>query len=146
MVNSTSSRTDEIKKWSDQCFSSCFPTLQLRSWKKPHCVVINSTSTESPAHQLSVDIPECYSQFQDVFCPKRASQLSPHRPWDCAINLLPGEPVPRGKIYPLTIPEQETMEKYIRELYNRVTSDHLPPLLLRASFSWQRRTEACGPV
>ncbi|KAK3534427.1 hypothetical protein QTP86_015226, partial [Hemibagrus guttatus] len=53
--------------------------------------------------------------FSDVFCPKRASKLPPHRPWDCAIDLLPGEPVPRGKIYPLSIPEEKAMEEYIEE-------------------------------
>ncbi|KAK3505614.1 hypothetical protein QTP70_004681, partial [Hemibagrus guttatus] len=51
----------------------------------------------------------------DVFCPKRASKLPPHRPWDCAIDLLPGEPVPKGRIYPLSIPEEKAMEEYIKE-------------------------------
>ncbi|XP_067233064.1 uncharacterized protein [Chanodichthys erythropterus] len=51
----------------------------------------------------------------DVFCPQRASKLPPHRPWDCAIDLLPGEPVPRGRIYPLSIPEEKAMEEYIKE-------------------------------
>ncbi len=47
--------------------------------------------------------------------PKQASKLPPHRLWDCAIDLLPGEPVPRGRIYPLSIPEQKAMEKFIEE-------------------------------
>ncbi|KAK3518834.1 hypothetical protein QTP70_014909 [Hemibagrus guttatus] len=38
-----------------------------------------------------------------------------HRPWDCAIDLLPGEPVPRGRIYPLSVPEEKAMEEYIKE-------------------------------
>ncbi len=50
-----------------------------------------------------------------MFCHKKASQLPPHRPWDCAINLLQGEPVPHGKIYPLSLPEQKAMEEYIDE-------------------------------
>ncbi len=62
-----------------------------------------------------MDIPEDYSHFSDVFCPKKASQLPPHRPWDCAIDLLPGESVPKGKIYPLSLPEQKAMEEYIEE-------------------------------
>ncbi|XP_073669521.1 uncharacterized protein [Paramisgurnus dabryanus] len=44
---------------------------------------------------------------QDVFCPKRASQLLPHRSWDCVIYFLSGDPVSKGKIYSLNIPEQE---------------------------------------
>ncbi len=62
-----------------------------------------------------MDVPSCYAPFSDIFCPKRVSKLPPHRPWDCAIDLLPGEPVPRGRIYPLSIPEQKAMEEYIEE-------------------------------
>ncbi len=62
-----------------------------------------------------MDIPPCYAPFSDVFCPNRAAKLPPHQPWDCAIDLLPGESVPRGKIYPLSIPEQKAMEEYIEE-------------------------------
>ncbi|KAK3506598.1 hypothetical protein QTP70_010865 [Hemibagrus guttatus] len=51
----------------------------------------------------------------DVFCPKEASKLPPHRPWDCTIDLIHGEPVPRGKIYSLSIPEEKAMEEYINE-------------------------------
>ncbi len=62
-----------------------------------------------------MDIPEYYSHFSDVFCPKKATQLPPRRPWDCAIDLLPGESVPKGKIYPLSHPEQKAMDEYIEE-------------------------------
>lgn len=31
------------------------------------------------------------------------------------IDLIPGEPVPRGKIYPLSLPEQKAMEEYVEE-------------------------------
>ncbi|KAK3531831.1 hypothetical protein QTP70_029712 [Hemibagrus guttatus] len=74
-----------------------------------------ATSIESPLENRSVDILACYAPFSDVFCPKRDSKLPPHQPWDCAIDLLPGEPVPRGKIYPLSIPEEKAMEEYIEE-------------------------------
>ncbi|KAK3523236.1 hypothetical protein QTP86_024517 [Hemibagrus guttatus] len=47
--------------------------------------------------------------------PRGASKLPPHQPWDCSIDLLPGEPVPRGRIYPLSIPEEKAMEEYIKE-------------------------------
>ncbi len=63
----------------------------------------------------SAEFPSCYASFSDVFCLKKASQLPPHRPWDCAIDIIPGEPVPRGKIYPLSLPEQKAMREYIGE-------------------------------
>ncbi|KAL0202757.1 hypothetical protein M9458_000775, partial [Cirrhinus mrigala] len=42
-------------------------------------------------------------------------QLPPHRPGDCAIELTPGAVPPRGRIFPLSQPESEAMEKYIKE-------------------------------
>ncbi|KAK3510406.1 hypothetical protein QTP70_005898 [Hemibagrus guttatus] len=76
---------------------------------------MHATSVESPFKSRSVDIPACYSHFRDVFCPRKASKLPPHRPWDCAIDLVPGEPVPRGRIYSLSLPEEKAMEEYIAE-------------------------------
>ncbi len=75
----------------------------------------NSTFIESPLENCSIDIPTDYAPFSNVFSPKRASQLPPYRAWDCAINLLPDDPVPKGKIYSLSIPEQKAMEEYISE-------------------------------
>ncbi|KAL0150345.1 hypothetical protein M9458_054347 [Cirrhinus mrigala] len=68
-----------------------------------------------PVANQSVKIPSIYSEFSNVFCPKRASQLPPHRPWDCAIDLVPDAPLPKGKIYPLSLPESKAMEEYIKK-------------------------------
>ncbi|KAF5895380.1 Transposon Tf2-6 polyprotein, partial [Clarias magur] len=77
----------EILKWGDDCFSHCLSQVPA--------LPLNSTSVESLTGVPHHDIPEAYSSFQDIFCPVRATQLPPHRPWDCAIDLLPGAPVPR---------------------------------------------------
>ncbi|KAK3506869.1 hypothetical protein QTP70_030608 [Hemibagrus guttatus] len=44
-----------------------------------------------------------------------ATKLPPHRPWDCAIDLLPGAKLPKGRVYPLSITENKAMEEYISE-------------------------------
>ncbi|KAL0191113.1 hypothetical protein M9458_013811, partial [Cirrhinus mrigala] len=44
-----------------------------------------------------------------------ATQLPPHRPGDCAIDLIPGSFPPRGRVYPLSQPESEAMNTYIQE-------------------------------
>ncbi len=108
-------RTGDVLKWGNQCFPDCFPSLPRPSSPAKPILSLNATSIESPVDQQSVDIPEDYSHFSDIFCPKKASELPPHRPWDCAIDLLPGESVPKGKIYPLSLPEQKAMEEYIEE-------------------------------
>ncbi|KAL0151373.1 hypothetical protein M9458_053367 [Cirrhinus mrigala] len=53
--------------------------------------------------------------FQDVFSKQAATHLPPHRPWDCAIELLPGAQLPKGRVYPLSIPERQAMEEFITE-------------------------------
>ncbi|KAK3551952.1 hypothetical protein QTP70_031641 [Hemibagrus guttatus] len=107
--------TGEVLKWGDTCFPGCFPHLPAPHSPTPISLPVQATSSESPLVNQPLRIPTCYAPFSDVFCPKRASKLPPHRPWDCAIDLLPGEPVPRGRIYPLSIPEEKAMEEYIKE-------------------------------
>lgn len=68
---------------------------------------------ESLASGGPTDIPSCYNSYLDVFCPKKAAQLPPFRPWDCALELLLGVSVPQ--VYPLSLPEQKVMENYIKE-------------------------------
>ncbi|KAK3530547.1 hypothetical protein QTP86_027911 [Hemibagrus guttatus] len=90
-------------------------TYQIQSITRRPVSRRQATSIASPLETRSLEIPACYAPFSDVFCPKKASKLPPHRPWDCAIDLLPGEPVPRGRIYPLSILEEKAMEEYIKE-------------------------------
>ncbi len=108
-------KTGEVLKWGNSCFPHCFPRLPRPLTSVPVQLPIHSTSVESPIEKQSVNVPSSYSHFSNVFCPRRAAQLPPHRPWDCAIDLFPGEPVPHGKIYPLSLPEQKAMEEYIEE-------------------------------
>ncbi|KAK3516573.1 hypothetical protein QTP70_021975 [Hemibagrus guttatus] len=108
-------RTGEILKWGNQYFNDCFPEFPIPSLPSSEEIQVYATSVENSLDKRSTDIPACYSRFSDVFCPKEASKLPPHRPWDCAIDLIPGEPVPRGKIYSLSIPEEKAMEEYINE-------------------------------
>ncbi|XP_067230540.1 rhomboid-related protein 3 isoform X1 [Chanodichthys erythropterus] len=112
-------RTGEVLKWGDHCFPGCFPELPIPRSPLSTSLSINATSIESPMEKRSVEVPPDYAPFSDVFCPQRASKLPPHRPWDCAIDLLPGEPVPRGRIYPLSVPEEKAMEEYIKEALNQ---------------------------
>ncbi|KAL0150983.1 hypothetical protein M9458_053710 [Cirrhinus mrigala] len=79
-------------------------------WSK-HC----HTNCLSPEPAYTPEIPAEYMSFQDVFSKQAATQLPPHRPWDCAIDLLPGAQLPKGQVYPLSIPERQAMEEYIKE-------------------------------
>ncbi|KAF7657497.1 hypothetical protein LDENG_00026390 [Lucifuga dentata] len=59
--------------------------------------------------------PPEYADLRDVFSKAKVSTLQPHRPYDCAIDLLPGTTPPRGRLYSLSGPETLAMEKYIQE-------------------------------
>ncbi|KAK3517208.1 hypothetical protein QTP70_001074 [Hemibagrus guttatus] len=73
-----------------------------------------TAGVESPECK-PVTIPSCYQELQEVFSKTKATQLPPHRPWDCAIDLLPNAMPPKSKIYPLSRPETQAMEDYIKE-------------------------------
>ena len=127
--------TGEVTRWGPRCFGRCLPAITPRRTAAlspssrrtparghssrcapvPARIALHATSIESPVDQVGLDIPPRYSQFKDVFCPQRAARLPPHRPGDCCIDLLPGEPVPRGRIYPLALPELKAMEEYVTE-------------------------------
>ncbi len=60
-------------------------------------------------------VPAEYYDLRAVFSKSRATSLPPHRPYDCAIDLLPGTSPPKGRLYSLSGPEREAMDRYIRE-------------------------------
>ncbi len=89
------------------------------------------------------NVPAEYRDLREVFSKSRAASLPPHRPYDCAIDLLPGKSPPKGKLYSLSVPEREAMEKYISD---SLASKFIRPSSLqrgRGSFLWGRRTGLC---
>ncbi len=58
-------------------------------------------------------VPREYHDLGEVFSKDRALSLPPHRPYDCAIDLVPGAPLPSSRLYNLSRPEREAMEEYI---------------------------------
>ncbi len=58
--------------------------------------------------------PEYYD-LREVFSKQSATKLPPHRPYDCAIDLLPGTLPPRGHLYSLSAPETKAMNEDIQE-------------------------------
>ncbi|KAL0148816.1 hypothetical protein M9458_055825, partial [Cirrhinus mrigala] len=102
----------DITRWSNFCYPQCLTNLPRPSTVSIH---LSSTQVESPEPEIVPEIPAEYMAFQDVFSKQAAAHLPPHRPWVCAIELLPGAQLPKGKVYPLSIPECQAMEEYIAE-------------------------------
>ncbi|KAI2648567.1 Transposon Tf2-8 polyprotein [Labeo rohita] len=94
-------------------------TIQGKPLGRGRSVPLASTLVESPETLCTQEVPAEYRAFQDVFSKQAATKLPPHRSWDCAIDLLPGAQLPKGKVYPLSIPERQAMEAYITEALNQ---------------------------
>lgn len=96
--------TGTISEWGRECHRTCL---------KGAVLPVNTESARS-APDLS-NVPVCYHSLRDVFNKSRATSLPPHRPYDCAIDLLPGTTPPRGRLYSLSAPERKAMEDYIND-------------------------------
>uniref|UniRef100_A0A3P9KPU5 Gypsy retrotransposon integrase-like protein 1 n=2 Tax=Oryzias latipes TaxID=8090 RepID=A0A3P9KPU5_ORYLA len=95
-----------VVNWSTFCMANCL-----------HSALPTSGAAKFP-EQEDVDlskVPSCYHDLKTVFSKSKACALPPHRPYDCAIELLSGAPLPKGRLFNLSGPEKLSMESYIQE-------------------------------
>lgn len=97
-------RSGSIRAWGVDCHSNC-----LRSAPFPDN---NSVSASKIAVDLSL-IPSEYHDLAAVFDKSEAVSLPPHRPYDCAIELIPNHTLPSGRLYSISLPEQRALKEYI---------------------------------
>ncbi len=65
-----------------------------------------SCSVLQDEHMDLSNVPAEYLDLKGVFSKSRAASLPPHRPYDCAIELLSGMSPPKGRLYSLSTPER----------------------------------------
>ncbi len=111
-------RSREILKWNSGCKQRCLRDLPVPVSNKAS-LSICYTTIESPETYQVTHVPPEYQSFKDVFSKEAATHLPPHRPWDCCIDLRHGAKLPKGHIYPLSIPERTAMEEYVKEALNQ---------------------------
>lgn len=98
----------------EDCFSPdpCdLLTLEALKPLTPSCA--NSPGPMGSLTPIGVTVE--YAELSEVFSKKNASILPPYRPYDCAIDLLPGSTPPRGRLFSLSGPETAAMKDYIDE-------------------------------
>uniref|UniRef100_A0A8C6NU91 Gypsy retrotransposon integrase-like protein 1 n=1 Tax=Nothobranchius furzeri TaxID=105023 RepID=A0A8C6NU91_NOTFU len=94
-----------VLTWSPFCLLNCLSAAPVRP-----------VSSQPPLEPPDIsNVPPEYTDLAAVFSKVRAKNLPPHRPYDCAVDLLPGAQPPKGRLYPLSIPETTAMEEYIQE-------------------------------
>ncbi|KAK3565402.1 hypothetical protein QTP86_007940 [Hemibagrus guttatus] len=97
----------ELVRGSATCLNKCL--------HKPVSHPCLASVEEDSAPLASGHVPRVYGDFLEVFSKERAARLPSHRAWDCTIDLLPNTSPPRGRVYPLFLPEARAMEEYIEE-------------------------------
>ncbi len=96
----------QIINWNCTCHEHCLTPitpLPLQS------ILLTEQNPDIPG------LPTKYADLTEAFSKIKASQLPPHRSSDCSIELLPGAAPPKGRIFPLSQPESESMKAYIEE-------------------------------
>ena len=98
--------TATIRSWSSYCHAHCLRSAvpARRNLPAPVTETIDLSN-----------VPKEYHDLMEVFSKDSACSLPPHRPYDCAIDLIPGAPLPTRRLYNLTKPEKDSMETYINE-------------------------------
>lgn len=100
--------TGKILEWGKDCEGKCMG--------KQVTTMINTVSAHpvtEPQYPDLTSVPSCYHHLREVFNKAKATSLPPHRPHDCAIELLPGSTIPKGRLYSVSGPERQAMKDYI---------------------------------
>uniref|UniRef100_A0AAQ4QFQ9 CCHC-type domain-containing protein n=1 Tax=Gasterosteus aculeatus aculeatus TaxID=481459 RepID=A0AAQ4QFQ9_GASAC len=105
--------TNELLRWGDKCVSQCL-TKPLRT------ATIRSTATAA-----TPEVPPAYRDLAAVFSKASAECLPPHRPWDCAIDLVPGATLPR---------DLEAHVRHVRQVLDKLLENHLYVKLEKCEF------------
>jgi transposase InsO family protein len=73
--------------------------------------ILNPPSKVDPATEL----PEEFQDYADVFSPKEAERLPPHRPYDHDVKLQEGATPPFGPLYSMSRDELTALKEWIEE-------------------------------
>ena len=103
-------RTGEIRGWGDSCTQSCLVPLSQDEFVTEDNLFSTNPTLEAEFPDLNT-VPPCYHHLGQVFSKTKALSLPPHRPSDCAIDLIPGSTIPKGRLYSVSGPEKEAMRE-----------------------------------
>ncbi|KAK3518359.1 hypothetical protein QTP86_003530, partial [Hemibagrus guttatus] len=109
-------RSGELVRWSITCQRGCL--------RDPVARPCRTSQVQRPLEAAGGHLPSQYMDFHMVFSEERAARLPHHQVWDCAIDLLPNASPPKGRIYPLSLPESKAMEEYIE---SSLAAGHIRP-------------------
>ena len=90
--------------------------LIMRLYKTTHAQRLAESAADTTKREWTDLVPPELHDFAKVFSEDASQRLPEHQPWDHAIELLDGAPpVLDCKVYPLTLAEQEALDKFLEE-------------------------------
>lgn len=104
----------KVLSWGKDCKSRCLAGPPNSSSE------VVSTSPEDEDHEEFPDlssVPDCYLGLKQVFNKTKATSLTPHGPYDCAIDLLRGNPPPVVVCTPYLPPNIEPCSSTSTQLF-----------------------------
>ena len=97
----------QIREWGEDCTDHCIPVPVAE------INLFSADPVTDPEYPDLTSVPTCYHHLKEVFNKSKALSLPPHRLYDCAINLIPGSTIPKGRLYSISGPERAAMNEYI---------------------------------
>src|SRR5277367_4208756 len=112
----TSDMTQDLENRDRLLLIDPTPAIQIRASTNIAMELAIKANEKKDKKPWKETVPEYLHDFADVFEKQEFDELPPHRPWDHTIELVPGsENRLDCKIYPLSVMEQEQLDKFIDE-------------------------------
>ena len=76
---------------------------------------IEELSSATISDEPSIQLPDKYAEYAQVFSKTQADKLPPHRPYDHSIPIAEGANIPFGPVYNLSQTELKALHEYLKE-------------------------------
>lgn len=101
-------KAGKIREWGKGCNKNCVISANMEENVTEINLFSVNPATDSKYPDLN-SVPPCYHHLRQVFSKTKALSLPPHRSYDCAIDLIPGPSILKGRLYSVYGPEREAM-------------------------------------
>jgi hypothetical protein len=117
---------DESIEEGDRIFATCFHNepAEVRATQNISQRLAEAFHKNSETKSFRDSAPDYLHDFEDVFSKTSFDELPARKPWDHAIELIPDAQNKSCKVYPLSISEQEQLDKFLEEI---LTSGRIHP-------------------
>ncbi|KAF9798941.1 hypothetical protein IEO21_10641 [Rhodonia placenta] len=107
--------TDLIEAWEQGITLSSAPKLFVAVGHTYSQLFAKEEIKKKVVKTTEESVPKQYHEFLNVFFKEASEQLPERKPYDHAIELVPGYLTFHSKVYPLLNNEQEELDKFLKE-------------------------------